>query len=137
MKTCENRRGAGRAPVLHCNMGDSNENTIEAWRRVHLRLTLAIIQSRDNIAAQKTKKRCILEEMCSKLMTEQATAKKLKSAKRAAGQQQQKVHAAASETARVAAPQGSSGNSAVATQEQIQLAFQMAQSLNNGAEKES
>mmetsp|Transcript_37135 Transcript_37135/g.88875 ORF Transcript_37135/g.88875 Transcript_37135/m.88875 type:complete len:118 (+) Transcript_37135:318-671(+) len=117
-------------------MGDSNENTIEAWRRVHLRLTLAIIQSRDNIAAQKTKKRCILEEMCSKLMTEQATAKKLKSAKRAAGQQQ-KVHAAASETARVAAPQGSSGNSAVATQEQIQLAFQMAQSLNNGAEKES
>lgn len=127
------------AEFSHCNMEDaSNENNIEAWRRVHSRLTLAIIQSRDNIAAQKTKKRCIMEEMSSKLMTDQATAKKLKaSAKRAAGQQ--KVNVAASEMASaVAAPQSSSANSAVATQEQIQLAFKMVQSLNNNsAEQES
>lgn len=115
----------------------SNEDNIEAWRRVHSRLTLAIIQSRDNIAAQKTKKRCIMEEMSSKLMTDQATAKKLKaSAKRAAGQQ--KVNVAASEMTKAEAPQSSSANSAVATQEQIQLAFKMVQSLNNNsAEQES
>ena len=101
-------------------------------------------------------------------MAEQATAKKLKSAKRAAAAAgQQKVHAVSEMARAVAAPQGSSaaakpesgsaaakpesssavaapaapqsssGNSAAATQEQIQLAFRMAQSLNNGEEKES
>eukprot|EP00584_Thalassiosira_punctigera_P008831 CAMPEP_0172544536 /NCGR_PEP_ID=MMETSP1067-20121228/14669_1 /TAXON_ID=265564 ORGANISM="Thalassiosira punctigera, Strain Tpunct2005C2" /NCGR_SAMPLE_ID=MMETSP1067 /ASSEMBLY_ACC=CAM_ASM_000444 /LENGTH=234 /DNA_ID=CAMNT_0013331113 /DNA_START=136 /DNA_END=840 /DNA_ORIENTATION=+ len=41
---------------------DQNSD-IDAWRRVHRRLTLALIQSRDNIAAELTKRRYILEEM--------------------------------------------------------------------------
>lgn len=36
---------------------------MDAWRRVHRRLTLAIIQSRDNIAAELTQRRYLLEEM--------------------------------------------------------------------------
>eukprot|EP00581_Thalassiosira_minuscula_P007487 CAMPEP_0183710594 /NCGR_PEP_ID=MMETSP0737-20130205/6301_1 /TAXON_ID=385413 /ORGANISM="Thalassiosira miniscula, Strain CCMP1093" /LENGTH=283 /DNA_ID=CAMNT_0025938903 /DNA_START=93 /DNA_END=944 /DNA_ORIENTATION=+ len=41
---------------------DKNSD-IDAWRRVHRQLTLAVIQSRDNIAAELTKRRYILEEM--------------------------------------------------------------------------
>jgi hypothetical protein len=41
---------------------DQNSD-IEAWRRVHRKLTLAVIQSRDNIAAELTKRRYLLEEM--------------------------------------------------------------------------
>jgi hypothetical protein len=41
---------------------DQNSD-IEAWRRVHRKLTLALIQSRDNIAAELTKRRYLLEEM--------------------------------------------------------------------------
>jgi hypothetical protein len=39
------------------------DQNIEAWRRVHRKLTLAIMQSRDNIAAELTKRRYLLEEM--------------------------------------------------------------------------
>ena len=41
---------------------DQNSD-IDAWRQVHRQLTLALIQSRDNIAAELTKRRYILEEM--------------------------------------------------------------------------
>ncbi|KAL3809879.1 hypothetical protein ACHAXA_001304 [Cyclostephanos tholiformis] len=41
---------------------DQNSD-IEAWRRVHRKLTLALIQSRDNIAAELAKRRYLLEEM--------------------------------------------------------------------------
>ena len=41
-----------------------NQNSdIEAWKRVHRKLTLALIQSRDNIAAELTQRRYLLEEM--------------------------------------------------------------------------
>jgi hypothetical protein len=39
------------------------DQDIEAWRRVHRKLTLALMQSRDNIAAELTKRRYLLEEM--------------------------------------------------------------------------
>mmetsp|Transcript_4324 Transcript_4324/g.10980 ORF Transcript_4324/g.10980 Transcript_4324/m.10980 type:complete len:256 (+) Transcript_4324:106-873(+) len=41
----------------------SNKADIDAWRRVHRQLTLALMQSRDNIAAELTKRRYLLEEM--------------------------------------------------------------------------
>lgn len=41
---------------------DQNSD-IDAWRRVHRQLTMALIQSRDNIAAELTKRRYLLEEM--------------------------------------------------------------------------
>lgn len=36
---------------------------IDAWKRVHSKLTLALIQSNDNIAGELTKRRYLLEEM--------------------------------------------------------------------------
>lgn len=36
---------------------------IDAWRRVHRHLTLALVQSRDNISAELSKRRYLLEEM--------------------------------------------------------------------------
>jgi len=39
------------------------DQDIEAWRRVHRKLTLALMQTRDNIAAELTKRRYLLEEM--------------------------------------------------------------------------
>ena len=36
---------------------------IETWRDVHRHLTLAIIQSRDNVAAELAKRRYLLEEI--------------------------------------------------------------------------
>ena len=44
-------------------MDQNTTPDIEAWRRVHRQLTLALIQSRDNIAAELTKRRYLLEEM--------------------------------------------------------------------------
>ena len=44
-------------------MVDNTSDDIDSWRRVHRQLTLAIIQSRDNIAAELTKRRYLLEEM--------------------------------------------------------------------------
>lgn len=40
-----------------------NVNDIDAWRRVHRKLTLAVIQSQDNVAAELAKRRYLLEEM--------------------------------------------------------------------------
>ena len=42
---------------------DQNIDDIEAWRRVHQQLTMAIVQSRDNIATELVKRRYLLEEM--------------------------------------------------------------------------
>ena len=42
---------------------DQNTDDIEAWRRVHQQLTMAIVQSRDNIAMELCKRRYLLEEM--------------------------------------------------------------------------
>jgi len=42
---------------------DQNTNDIEAWKRVHQQLTMAIVQSRDNIAVGLCKRRYLLEEM--------------------------------------------------------------------------
>ena len=42
---------------------DIHDSDIDAWRRVHRQLTLALIQSRDNIAAELTQRRYLLEEM--------------------------------------------------------------------------
>jgi len=42
---------------------DQNTDDIDAWRRVHQQLTMAIVQSRDNIAAELCKRRYLLEEM--------------------------------------------------------------------------
>jgi hypothetical protein len=42
---------------------DNQDSDIEAWKRVHRKLTLALIQSRDNIAAELTQRRYLLEEM--------------------------------------------------------------------------
>ena len=45
-------------------MSNNNEHDdIETWRDVHRHLTLAIIQSRDNIAAELAKRRYLLEEI--------------------------------------------------------------------------
>lgn len=40
-----------------------NVDDINAWRRVHRKLTLAVIQSQDNVAAEFAKRRYLLEEM--------------------------------------------------------------------------
>ena len=42
---------------------DQNSDDIDAWKRVHNQLTMAIVQSRDNIAAELCKRRYLLEEM--------------------------------------------------------------------------
>ena len=42
---------------------DQNTDDIDAWRRVHQQLTMAIVQSRDNIATELCKRRYLLEEM--------------------------------------------------------------------------
>ncbi len=42
---------------------ENQDSDIEAWRRVHHQLTLALIQSRDNISAELTQRRYLLEEM--------------------------------------------------------------------------
>ena len=42
---------------------DHQNDDIDAWRRVHRQLTMAIVQSRNNIAAELTKRRYLLEEM--------------------------------------------------------------------------
>ena len=42
---------------------DQNTDDIDAWKRVHQQLTMAIVQSRDNIAAELCKRRYLLEEM--------------------------------------------------------------------------
>ncbi len=41
----------------------STDDNIETWRDVHRHLTLAIIQSRDNVAAELAKRRYLLEEI--------------------------------------------------------------------------
>ena len=41
----------------------SADDDIETWRDVHRHLTLAIIQSRDNVAAELAKRRYLLEEI--------------------------------------------------------------------------
>mmetsp|Transcript_13332 Transcript_13332/g.19982 ORF Transcript_13332/g.19982 Transcript_13332/m.19982 type:complete len:137 (-) Transcript_13332:554-964(-) len=41
----------------------SADDDIETWRDVHRHLTLAIIQSRDNVAAELAKRRHLLEEI--------------------------------------------------------------------------
>ena len=41
----------------------SAHDDIETWRDVHRHLTLAIIQSRDNVAAELAKRRYLLEEI--------------------------------------------------------------------------
>jgi len=41
----------------------STADDIETWRDVHRHLTLAIIQSRDNVAAELAKRRYLLEEI--------------------------------------------------------------------------
>ena len=42
---------------------DIHDSDIDAWRRVHRQLTMSLIQSRDNIAAELTQRRYLLEEM--------------------------------------------------------------------------
>jgi len=42
---------------------DQSTDDIEAWKRVHQQLTMAIVQSRDNIAVELCKRRYLLEEM--------------------------------------------------------------------------
>ena len=42
---------------------DHQNDDLDAWRRVHRQLTMAIVQSRNNIAAELTKRRYLLEEM--------------------------------------------------------------------------
>ena len=44
-------------------MDQKNSTDIEAWKRVHLQLTMAVVQSHDNIAKELTKRRYLLEEM--------------------------------------------------------------------------
>ncbi|KAL9188676.1 hypothetical protein ACHAXT_007054 [Thalassiosira profunda] len=41
---------------------DHQTSDIEAWRRVHRQLTLALLQSRDNVAAARAQRRYLLEE---------------------------------------------------------------------------
>ena len=41
----------------------TDDDDIETWRDVHRHLTLAIIQSRDNVAAELAKRRYLLEEI--------------------------------------------------------------------------
>lgn len=41
----------------------SADDDIDTWRDVHRHLTLAIIQSRDNVAAELAKRRYLLEEI--------------------------------------------------------------------------
>lgn len=43
-------------------MMDQNPD-VDAWKKVHRQLTLALLQSHDNIAAELTKRRYLLEEM--------------------------------------------------------------------------
>ena len=42
---------------------DQNTDDIDAWKRAHQQLTMAIVQSRDNIAVELCKRRYLLEEM--------------------------------------------------------------------------
>lgn len=42
---------------------DSSDGDIETWKDVHRHLTLAIIQSRDNVAEALAKRRYLLEEI--------------------------------------------------------------------------
>jgi hypothetical protein len=44
-------------------MMENVDDDIDAWRRVHRKLTLAVIQSQDNVAAELAKRRYLLEEM--------------------------------------------------------------------------
>ena len=45
------------------SINPSANDDIETWREVHRHLTLAIIQSRDNVAAELAKRRYLLEEI--------------------------------------------------------------------------
>ena len=59
---------------------------IDAWRRVHRHLTLALVQSRDNISAELAKRRYLLEEMNRLKMqsTQKSAPSNLKGKKRVA-----------------------------------------------------
>jgi hypothetical protein len=49
--------------MMTTTTSSADDTDIETWRDIHRHLTLAIIQSRDNVAAELAKRRYLLEEI--------------------------------------------------------------------------